>query len=253
MFRINEDAVANDSAGFATLGAPIGGTLAWSLTSDSSGRFAIDSGTGELTYTGTGGINADNTGVTNAISGSPLLFVDVRVTNGTDTVTERLYVKSVDVVETINVAGTTQVRDHGDGGDTFIGDAANNNIVGDAGDNRIEGNDGADTLQGYAGDDIILGGVGNDNLIGHDGDDSIEGGDGNDTLTGNDGNDTLLGGDGNDNINGGDGDDIINQGIGAGTLTGGGGADQFIAGGSCLLYTSPSPRDGLLSRMPSSA
>ena len=27
-------------------------------------------------------------------------------------------------------------------------------------------------------------------------------------------------------------------------------ADEFI---SCLLYTSPSPRDGLLSRMPSSA
>ena len=26
-----------------------------------------------------------------------------------------------------------------------------------------------------------------------------------------------------------------------------------LAGGSCLLYTSPSPRDGLLSRMPSSA
>ena len=25
------------------------------------------------------------------------------------------------------------------------------------------------------------------------------------------------------------------------------------AGGGCLLYTSPSPRDGLLSRMPSSA
>ena len=30
---------------------------------------------------------------------------------------------------------------------------------------------------------------------------------------------------------------------------GGGGGD----GGGCLLYTSPSPRDGLLSRMPSSA
>ena len=26
-----------------------------------------------------------------------------------------------------------------------------------------------------------------------------------------------------------------------------------ILGGDCLLYTSPSPRDGLLSRMPSSA
>ena len=30
--------------------------------------------------------------------------------------------------------------------------------------------------------------------------------------------------------------------------------DAAIAGGhTCLLYTSPSPRDGLLSRMPSSA
>ena len=27
----------------------------------------------------------------------------------------------------------------------------------------------------------------------------------------------------------------------------------FTSGGTCLLYTSPSPRDGLLSRMPSSA
>ena len=26
-----------------------------------------------------------------------------------------------------------------------------------------------------------------------------------------------------------------------------------VSGGGCLLYTSPSPRDGLLSRMPSSA
>ena len=31
--------------------------------------------------------------------------------------------------------------------------------------------------------------------------------------------------------------------------------DRMVAkkGGSCLLYTSPTPRDGLLSRMPSSA
>ena len=28
---------------------------------------------------------------------------------------------------------------------------------------------------------------------------------------------------------------------------------SFKAGDTCLLYTSPSPRDGLLSRMPSSA
>ena len=33
----------------------------------------------------------------------------------------------------------------------------------------------------------------------------------------------------------------------------GGFIDEFISRMSCLLYTSPSPRDGLLSRMPSSA
>ena len=31
------------------------------------------------------------------------------------------------------------------------------------------------------------------------------------------------------------------------------GVDLIYQGGACLLYTSPSPRDGLLSRMPSSA
>ena len=36
-------------------------------------------------------------------------------------------------------------------------------------------------------------------------------------------------------------------------LIGGGGDGWDGQGGSCLLYTSPSPRDGLLSRMPSSA
>ena len=30
-------------------------------------------------------------------------------------------------------------------------------------------------------------------------------------------------------------------------------AQKWVDIGSCLLYTSPSPRDGLLSRMPSSA
>ena len=31
------------------------------------------------------------------------------------------------------------------------------------------------------------------------------------------------------------------------------GSDNLVLLGICLLYTSPSPRDGLLSRMPSSA
>ena len=67
------------------------------------------------------------------------------------------------------------------------------------------------------------------------------------------GNDTLKGGSNDDTINGGDGTD---------QLTGGGGSDNFYLDGTtsfgdtikdCLLYTSPSPRDQLTSRMPSSA
>ena len=58
--------------------------------------------------------------------------------------------------------------------------------------------------------------------------DLIFAGAGNDTAEGGTGNDTLFGGAGQDILRGDDGND-------------------------CLLYTSPSPRDGLLSRMPSSA
>ena len=38
-----------------------------------------------------------------------------------------------------------------------------------------------------------------------------------------------------------------------GATSGRGRDDESGADGACLLYTSPSPRDGLLSRMPSSA
>ena len=41
---------------------------------------------------------------------------------------------------------------------------------------------------------------------------------------------------------------LLNRGGGGGCLGGG-----LRSGGSCLLYTSPSPRDATLSRMPSSA
>ena len=45
--------------------------------------------------------------------------------------------------------------------------------------------------------------------------------------------------------------DVVHDGIGA--VVGAAGGQQLDQCEACLLYTSPSPRDGLLYRMPSSA
>ena len=83
----------------------------------------------------------------------------------------------------------------------------------------------------------------------------------------------LNGGAGDDILNGGVGPDVLDGGTGNDQLFGQSGADSFVFAqgyeadrvrdfeddvdtiqiNACLLYTSPSPRDGLLSRMPSSA
>ena len=66
--------------------------------------------------------------------------------------------------------------------------------------------------------------------------------------------DVILGTPGNDTINGLAGNDTVCAGDGDDTVFGGAGADRiFGESGDCLLYTSPSPRDATLSRMPSSA
>jgi Ca2+-binding RTX toxin-like protein len=86
----------------------------------------------------------------------------------------------------------------------------------------IRGGDGADTLIGSAGQEDASGGGGSDSFDGGAGSDSLHGEEGNDTLAGGadgdwldggDGNDTLIGGDGIDELNGGLGDDfyIINS------------------------------------------
>ena len=46
---------------------------------------------------------------------------------------------------------------------------------------------------------------------------------------------------------------LVGIGVQVGLVVGGGNLFRGAALQSCLLYTSPSPRDGLLSRMPSSA
>jgi serralysin len=65
----------------------------------------------------------------------------------------------------------------GQGADSMIGNAA---------DNNLSGNSGADTLDGGAGSDSLYGGAGNDVLIAAGGGDYIDGGDGDDVI--------LLGG-----------------------------------------------------------
>ena len=177
----------------------------------------------------------------------------------------------------------------GAGNDLISGDVDQNGRTNSgSGDDTLFGEAGADTITGGGGDDIIDGGVGNDNLNGQAGDDTLIGGDGNDTLSGLAGADKFSGGDGNDVISNFTlGEDFGLNGVGVATdLDGGAGVDTLtlfattdslnidlathnlerinsssgddVLDGrnvlnSCLLYTSPSPRDGLLSRMPSSA
>ena len=135
---IAEDAVAGDSAGTLTLNTPLAGTAAWSLTNDSSGRFAVDSASGEITYTGTGDLDAET--FTALATGDPTEFIDVQVTDGTATVTQRVYVRFTDVAEIRTfTAAANNITDRGAGGDTLQGLAGNDTLRGDTGDNTIEG------------------------------------------------------------------------------------------------------------------
>ena len=109
-------------------------------------------------------------------------------------------------------------------------------ILGTDGDDVINGLDGNDTICGEGGNDTINAGNGADNVFGGAGDDTINAGQGRDTVYGQGGDDIIVGGRGKDNLNGGGGDDDIRG-----------------NNGTCLLYTSPSPRDRQKSRMPSSA
>ena len=149
--------------------------------------------------------------------------------------------------------------------DTLLGDSADNIIEGGAGDDVIDGAGGSDTAS-YAsaasGVSIDLAesgpqdtlGAGQDtlsnieNLIGSAFDDTLFGDSGNNILTGGDGDDVISGGIGADTIDGGDGIDTGDY-----TFTNGGLTVNLDTGQACLLYTSPSPRDATLTRMPSSA
>ena len=214
---VSELAVVGDSAGTVTLNTPLTGTPVWSLTNDGGGRFAIDDASGELSVVDDSNLDAEI--LTGLRNGNPLVFVDVQVTDGTSTVSQRIYVRFTDVAEIIEGGSSVDnLVDRGNAGDTLRGFGGNDDLRGDFGDNLIEGGDGADRLFGLAGDDTVRGDTGNDDVFGHGGNDTLEGGTGSDDLFGHDGNDTLDGGEGSDTLTGGSGADVFIGGLGDDTV-----------------------------------
>ena len=112
----------------------------------------------------------------------------------------------------------------GSGGDTLIGNAA---------DNLLDGGDGNDRTEGLGGNDVLRGGegdVGSDNLDGGDGNDALDGGPSDDELIGSRGNDTLDGDSGQDNIRGGAGSDLVQGGPGSDPSVAGDAGDDRVYG-----------------------
>ena len=140
------------------------------------------------------------------------------------------------------------------GDDTVCAGGGDDTVFGGAGADRIFGEAGADMIFGATGNDFVSGGPGDDTVLGQGGLDSLFGIDGDDTLRGNGANDFLFGGLGADRLFGNGGVDEIRGGPGLDQIWGGNLGDFLFGEGTrCLLYTSPSPRDATLSRMPSSA
>ena len=113
-------------------------------------------------------------------------------------------------------------------------------INGDFSDNILDGTAEDDVIDGGSGDDIITGGAGNDTLTGGRGDDTY-------VFSAGHGSDII------DNFGGlfidGASDRVVFTDYSSADAT----FSRVAPSGSCLLYTSPSPRDKRQSRMPSSA
>ncbi len=161
--------------------------------------------------------------------------------------------------------------DAGDGDDTVVTLAGNDEVYGRGGNDRIDVGAGRDWVWAGAGDDSILAGAGNDQVVGEAGDDTIDLGAGDDLGIGGADNDVLLGGLGSDRLYGdadpgtalvgaagndflqaglistasattgeagaqhtldaGDGDNIVYGDFGNDTITTGGGEDEVYAFG----------------------
>ena len=121
----------------------------------------------------------------------------------------------------------------GDGEDTLLSGAKDDQLIGGDGDDSLNGGNGLNYIEGGDGDDTIIGGSAKDIMFGGDGDDSMIGGAGNDEMVGGDGNNFLDGGLGNDTLNSSydeDEEEFSLVGSGNNTLIGGLGND-FLTGG----------------------
>ncbi len=141
------------------------------------------------------------------------------------------------------------------GGQTQIGNAADNTLVGTNLADILTGNGGDDVLIGGQGGDVLMGGIGFDtasyttatqpitldlmNAAANTGDaagdvlssiESIWGSGFADTISGGNTGDTILGKNGSDILNGRGGDDVLDGGYGFDVLNGGAGADTLIGG-----------------------
>ena len=194
--NVVEHALPGTVVGTVTATDPdIGDTFAYSLLDDASGRFTIDSATGELTVSDNAQLDfetqashsvtvevTDNAGATYSESFT-IDLIDVNEMLGSSSADNISGTQLADVIQ--GLAGNDQISG-GEGDDRIYGDAGDDQLQGNAGDDYLDGGEGADQLDGGAGDDILNGGLGDDQLIGGDGNDIFifEQGDGNDAVDG---------------------------------------------------------------------
>ena len=146
-------------------------------------------------------------------------------------VTLKVYVPTVitpGLLITSGEGAETQVGTAGD--DEYRGNGGSDNFDAGAGNDLLDAGTGDDTVAGGSGNDTIAAGTGNDSVDAGTGNDSVDAGTGNDNVLAGEGDDTVLAGDGNDTVDGGTGNDSIDAGAGADSVLGGEGNDTLLGG-----------------------
>jgi Ca2+-binding RTX toxin-like protein len=205
---INENSANGTLVGTLTGQDPDNQALAYTLTNNATGRFAIDNA---------GHVTVEN-GVLLDFEQNASHTIGVRVTDSDGLVFDKSFVVTVnDLNPEVGIGDT--------GPNTIVGGSADDTVNGQGGDDVLLGGGGNDYITSGDGNDKAFGDAGNDTVIGSNGDDYLNGGADADLLVGNDGADTLLGDTGNDYLDGGSGDDLVMGGAGDDTVLGADGTD----------------------------